>query len=277
MTDGLDGLRQAQRRTWSAGDYAEVGKHLVPASEAVVARAGIEPGMTVLDVATGTGNAALLAAEAGAAVTGVDFTPGLLEVARERAGSAGLEVEFVEGDAEALPVAGDGFDRVLSVFGVMFAAGHARAASELWRVCRPGGLIVLASWTPTGGISQIFAMLQEGAEPPPPGFQHPPLWGSPAHLAGLFPEGELSTSIEHLPFRYDSVDEWLEFNERNSGPVKLAKQRLEADGRWDDLRRRVRDVALAANRAADDGFLLVGEYLLAVVNKPSNPGVRNIP
>ncbi|HWH31392.1 MAG TPA: hypothetical protein VNU01_01840, partial [Egibacteraceae bacterium] len=125
--------------------------------------------------------------------------------------------------------------------------------------------------------SQIFSMLMEGSEPPPPGFQPAPLWGSPAHLAGLFPEAELSTSVERLPFRYASVDDWLEFNERNSGPVKLAKQRLEAEGRWDDLRARVRELALAANRASDGGFLLIGEYLLAEVNKPSNPGVRNIP
>lgn len=268
MSDALDPIREGQRRTWAAGDYAEVGKHLVAAAEATVAAAGIAPGMDVLDVATGTGNAALLAARAGANVTGLDFTPRLLRIARERAASEGLRVEFVEGDAESLPMPGERFDRVLSVFGVMFAPDHHRAAAELWRVCKPGGLIALAAWTPTGGISQIFTLLQEGAPPPPPGFQPPPLWGSLAHLQRLFPDGEVAAEVVELPFRYDSVDDWLAFNEANAGPVALAKARLEAEGRWQELRDRIRSLALDADESGGEGFLLVGEYLLATVAKP---------
>lgn len=268
MSDELDQVREGQRRVWAAGDYAEVGKHLVAAAEAVVAAAGIQPGMEVLDVATGTGNAALLAAQAGARVVGVDFTPRLLGIARERAAADGLKAEFVEGDAESLPVADHAFDRVLSVFGVMFAPDHQRAAAELWRVCKPGGAIVLAAWTPTGGISQIFTMLQEGAPPPPPGFQPPPLWGSSAHLARLFPDGEVSAEVVPLPFRYASVDHWLAFNETNAGPVAMAKERLEAEGRWADMRERMRTLALEAGQSGGEGFVLVGEYLLSTVRKP---------
>lgn len=277
MSDGLETVRQTQRRTWSAGDYTRVGTHLVDASVATVSRAALSPGMRVLDVATGTGNAALLAAEAGATVVGVDFTAVLLEAARGRARDAGLEVAFVEGDAESLPMPDDTFDRVLSVFGVMFAPDHRRAAAELWRVCKPGGSVVLASWTPTGGINSIMAVLQEGAPAFPPDFLPPPLWGSVDHLRGLFPDGELSTTVEELWFRYESVDHWLEFNERNAGAMALAKARMEVEGRWEQLRSRVRDMALATNRADGDGFLLVAEYLLASVHKPVNPGVRNIP
>ena len=267
MNDALDPIRQGQRRTWAAGNYAEVGKHLTAAAEATVAAAGIAPGMEVLDVATGTGNAALLAAKAGATVTGLDFTAELLRIARERAADEGLEVEFVEGDAEALPMADAAFDRVLSVFGVMFAPDHQRAAAELWRVCRPGGRIVLASWTPTGGISQIFSILQQDA-PPPPEFQPPPLWGSKAHLRRLFPDGELSAEVVELPFRYDSVDDWLAFNETNAGPVAMARARLEPEGRWPEVRERMRSIALAADESGGNGFVLVGEYLLATVARP---------
>lgn len=267
MSDQLDQVRQGQRQVWAAGDYAEVGRHLVPAAEAAVAAAGIQPGMDVLDVATGTGNAGLLAAQAGARVVGVDFTPRLLDIARERAAAGGLRAEFVEGDAESLPVGDHAFDRVLSVFGVMFAPDHQRAAAELWRACKPGGAIVLAAWTPAGGISQIFALLQEGAPPPPPGFQPPPLWGSAAHLQRLFPDGELSAEVVELPFRYASVEDWLTFNEANAGPVAMAKARLEGAGRWADMRERIRSLALEADRSGGDGFLLVGEYLLATVRK----------
>lgn len=271
MSDGLDGIREAQRRTWAAGNYVEVGKDLLPASEAVVARAQIAPGMDVLDVATGSGNAALLAARAGGVVTGIDFTPALLDAARERAREEGLDITLREGDAEALDLPDAAFDRVLSVFGVMFAPNHARAAAELWRVCRPGGRIVITAWTPAGGIGDILSILQEGAPPPPPGFQPPPLWGSPRHLRELFPEGELSTSVEELPFHEPSVDAWLESMETHAGPVVVAKARLEAEGRWQEMRERLRHLTQMANEADDGSLLLVGEYLLAVVHKPG-PG-----
>src|ERR687885_1431041 len=144
---------------WAAGNLAAVAEKILEVGELIVARAGIEPGMDVLDVACGTGNATIPAARTGARVTGLDFAPGLLEIARERAADAMVEIEFVEGDAQQLPFGDGSFDRVVSTFGHMFAPDHRRTADEMKRVLRPGGVIVVACWTPDGSIGRMNEMV----------------------------------------------------------------------------------------------------------------------
>src|ERR671922_212816 len=152
---------------WEAGNFAAVAERITEHGERVVERAGVEPGMDVLDVACGTGNASIPAARAGARVTGLDFAPGLLAIARERAADAMVEIDFVEGNAQELPFDDASFDRVLSTFGHMFAPDHARAASEMKRVLRPGGAIAVACWTPDGSIGRMSQTLAELVPPPP--------------------------------------------------------------------------------------------------------------
>ena len=178
MTTLID-LKKAHRATWAAGDYAAVARHIDEAPPRdLLDRVDVRPGQDVLDVATGTGNVALKAAPAAARVVGLDLTPELFAVARQRAEEQGVVVEWVEGDAEELPFADASFDHVLSVFGVQFAPRHEVAAAELARVCRPGGNVGLVNWTPAGLIGELFTILG-GYLPAPPDFVGPPpLWGS---------------------------------------------------------------------------------------------------
>src|SRR5688500_1027157 len=172
---------------WASGDYAAmVETWISPLGERLVEAAGIERGMRVLDVAAGSGNASLPAARRGAQVTASDLTPELLEEGRRRAEAAGVELDWVQGDAEQLPFGDGEFDAVLSCVGAMFAPRHQAAADELVRVCRPGGTIALLSWTPEGTIGALFRTVGPFAPPPPPGAQPPPLWGSEDHLRELF-------------------------------------------------------------------------------------------
>src|SRR4051794_28615616 len=150
MSIDVTGFKEGQKAMWTAGDYGEVAQRIVAVGEYVAQRADAGPGIQLLDVATGTGNVSVPAAQAGASVTGLDLTPKLLEEQRGRAGAAGVEIELVEGDAEELPFGADSFDRVTSCFGVMFAPRQPVAASELIRVARPGGKVVVAAWTPEG-------------------------------------------------------------------------------------------------------------------------------
>ena len=152
----LDEFKTRQRAVWDAGDYGTLTPYIAEVGELVVARAAIEPRMSVLDVACGTGNAARPAARAGARVTGLDLTPKLLEAGRAKASAEGLDIEWREGDAEALPFDDGHFDRVLSTFGHMFAPRHQRTADEMARVCRRGGAIVTATWRPEGTVGAIF-------------------------------------------------------------------------------------------------------------------------
>ncbi|MGH2945690.1 MAG: class I SAM-dependent methyltransferase [Solirubrobacteraceae bacterium] len=171
---------------WASGNYPKmVETWLTPLGPRLVEACGIGPGTRVLDVAAGTGNASIPAAQRGASVTASDLTPELLEAGRRRAEAAGLELEWVEADAEALPFEDESFDVVISAIGAMFAPHHKDAADELVRVCRPGGTIGLLSWTPEGQIGAMFRTMGPFAPPPPPGAQPPPLWGSEEHLRGL--------------------------------------------------------------------------------------------
>ena len=245
---------------WDAGNFAAVAERILESGELVVDRAGIEPGMDVLDVACGTGNATIPAAKAGARTTGLDFAPGLLEVARERAADAMVEIDFVEGDAQDMPFDDASFDRVVSTFGHMFAPDHERTAAEMKRVLRPGGVIAFACWTPQGAIGRQFRTIAE-LVPPPPGGQPPVLWGTEEHVNELFGEAEFER--HEIEWSDESVESFARFMLDSFGPLLNAREVLgEREAELDEGFR----AFLERENLNDDGTLRFrGEYLLAVV------------
>jgi SAM-dependent methyltransferase len=259
-------IQERQKAIWAAGDYATVATRIESVSEEVVARVGVEEGTQLLDVATGTGNAALFAAAAGAQVTGLDLTPKLLVTARERAAEAGYEIEFVEGDAQELPFEDDSFDRVTSVFGAMFAPDQARTAAELVRVCRPGGRIGVTAWRPEGLFGRLFKTMASHLPPPPPGFQPPVLWGVEDHVRGLF--APLGAEVEFEPtavlFEDESLESWMADGESRLPPMVMAKAALEPSGDWDALRAELVTLYEGANEADDGSFRAHAEYLITI-------------
>jgi SAM-dependent methyltransferase len=235
----LEELKQRTRATWAAGDYPAIAqRQLWPVGERIVARAGVTSGDDVLDVACGTGNAAIRAAQAGGRVVGVDLTPELFVAGRRLAADAGVEIEWLEGDAEDLPVDDESFDVVVSVFGCMFAPRHQVAARELARALRPGGRLCISAWTPEGAMGTFFRTLG-GYLPPPPPFAEPPLlWGSEQHVRDLFAGTGVELEFEHelLDFpRFDSIDHEIEYATTKFGPMLMARRLLEPEGRWDAL------------------------------------------
>jgi len=261
-------LKAKHRTMWASGDYPTmVETFLLPLGPRLVAAAGIEAGARVLDVAAGTGNASLPAAAAGAEVTASDLTPELLEAGRRRAEEAGLQLEWVEADAERLPFADASFDVVLSSIGVMFAPHHQAAADELVRVCAPGGTIALLSWTPEGMLGALFRTLKPFAAPPPPGAQPPPLWGSEAHLAELFGDRVEFHTLERDTLEITAFaqprDYAVHFTAKY-GPTIAARANAEREGRAEEF-----DAALDAfcdewDRGSDGRARFEKEYLIAV-------------
>jgi SAM-dependent methyltransferase len=243
---------------WGSGNYAAVADKVTEAGAACVERAGVEPGMEVLDVACGTGNATLPAARAGARVTGLDFSPALLAIARERAADAMVEVDWIEGDAQAMPFEDGSFDRVLSVFGHMFAPDHERTAAEMKRVCR--GRIAICCWTPGGAIGRMFRTIAE-LVPPPPGAAPPALWGTEEHVRELLGDGEFER--RHVVWRDESVESWADFMLTSYGPLLNAREML--GERAGELRAAFLDYAARENVEEDGTFGFRAEYLLAVV------------
>lgn len=268
--DSLQQLKQAHRSTWSAGDYDAVAEKVWEVGTRIVSRVGVSAGDEVLDVACGTGNAAIPAAAAGARVTGVDLTPELFEAARARASEAGVEVEWVEGDAEALAFDDASFDVVLSTFGCMFAPRHEVAAAELARVLRPGGRMGLCNWTPEGSIGAFFRTVAGHMPPPPPDFSPPPLWGTEDHVRELF-EGtgvELELDRETVGLRFDSIEDAVAMYETKFGPVIKAREALEPEGKWQALREDLASTFEASNSAAE-GVELPAEYLVVLGRRGS--------
>ncbi len=233
-------LKRRARAMWAAGDYAAIAaRELWPLGERAAGRAAIRPGDDVLDVACGTGNAAIRAAEAGGRVVALDLTPELLDTGRELAAAAGVDVDWVEGDAEALPFPDASFDVVLSTVGVMFAPRHRIAAGELVRVLRPRGRIVLCNWAEGSVICEVLRTVARYL-PPPPDFVAPPwLWGSEQHVRGLFAPEDVDLSFErgrlHFP-PFDSAAADVEFHSTRLGPLVAVRAQTEADGRWPSLR-----------------------------------------
>jgi SAM-dependent methyltransferase len=243
-------LKARHRSMWASGDYAAIADDLLlELGPALVAATGVRAGDRVLDVAAGTGNAAIAAAQAGATVVASDLTPELFEAGRARAARLGVELEWREADAEALPFADGEFDVVLSCIGVMFAPHHQVAADELLRVCRPGGRIGLLSWTPEGFIGQMFAAMRPYAPPPPPGAQPPPLWGREEHVRELLGERVTDVGAERRVLtvdRFDVPEDFRDYFKARYGPTiavyrSLADQPDRAaalDGELADLARR---------------------------------------
>ena len=264
----LDALKAAHRTTWAAGDLAGVSDLFLPNSERLVAEAEVRSGLQVLEVGTGTGTVAVLAAQRDAKVVGLDLAPELFESARRRAGAAGVEVAWVEGDVEDLRFEDGHFERVLSGFGVQFAPRHEVAAREMVRVCKPAGLIGLANWTPEGVFGQTMKTTGRYLPPPPEFASPPPLWGSESHVEELFAGTgvELELRRETFTFGFESVEDWIRFLETTYGPTMAARQRLEPEGTWQDLRRALVALWESFNEASD-GMRVNAEYLLVLGRK----------
>jgi SAM-dependent methyltransferase len=245
---------------WGAGNYAAVAERISQAGGLVIERSGLEPGMDLLDVACGTGNATIPAARAGARATGLDFAPELLEIARERASDAMVEVDWIEGDAQELPVENASFDRVISTFGHMFAPDHKRTADEMLRVCRPGGAIATACWTPEGSMGRLVDTMAE-LVPPPPGGTPALLWGTEEHQRELLGDGEFER--HEIEWEDDSVESYARFMLESFGPLLNARELLaERESELDEGFR----AFLERENLNDDGTLrFSGEYLLGVV------------
>ncbi|HET9494743.1 MAG TPA: class I SAM-dependent methyltransferase, partial [Chloroflexia bacterium] len=227
----LAAVKSRQQATWSSGDYAVIGTTLSITGEMLAEAVDLRAGQKVLDVAAGNGNATLAAARRWADVTSTDYVGSLLERGRARAAADGLPVTFQEADAENLPFADASFDVVLSVFGVMFTPNQEQAARELLRVCRPGGKIGLANWTPESFIGQVFRTIGKYI-PPAPGVKSPALWGTEERLKELFGAGVsgLVTNRRVFVFRYHSPEHWLEVFRTYYGPILKAFGALDADG-----------------------------------------------
>jgi SAM-dependent methyltransferase len=260
----LEVVKARQQAAWAAGDYAEIGTRLQIVGESLCEAVDLRAGSRVLDVAAGNGNASLAAARRFCYVTASDYVPALLERARERARADRLEIEFRQADAEKLPFPDASFDVVLSTFGVMFTPNQERAAAELLRVCRPGGKIGLANWTPESFIGQLFKTLGKHL-PPPAGVKSPALWGTPARLAELFSGAVESIDVRprNYVFRYLSPAHWLEVFRTWYGPLHKAFGALDARGQQ-ALAEQLEALMARLNRARDGTLVLPSEYLEVV-------------
>lgn len=264
-------FREAQKAAWSAGDWPGFAPTIQGVADAVVAALGVGAGDELLDVATGSGNAALAAAARGARVTGLDFIPALVEAARARAAAAGVEATFVEGDAERLPFPDASFDCVTSIFGAMFAPGHRETARELVRVARPGGTVAVTAWTPEGVNGQMFKVLGSHM-PPPEGVEPPVLWGEESHVREIFdlPGVEVTCERRMALIEHPSRDRWIEDLDTKLGPVVVAKSLLEPEGRWEAARADLERLEDSHNQATDGSYRAEAEYLLTTVRREAS-------
>lgn len=263
-TDPLVALKQKQQAAWASGDYSVVGTTLQIVGETLCEAADVQSGEDVLDVAAGNGNATLAAARRGASVVSTDYVTSLLEAGRARAGAECLPVRFETADAEELPFRPEQFDVVLSTFGVMFTADHARAARELARVTRRGGRIAMANWTPDGFIGQLFKTLGQHL-PPPAGAKSPALWGTQAYLQELFGStaAEIRCSKRIYNFRYRSPEAFVQVFRQWYGPVHKAFAALGEKG--DGLERDMLALLARARRADAKSLVVPSEYLEVVI------------
>jgi SAM-dependent methyltransferase len=260
----LAAVKQRQQQAWASGDYHAVAALIMVVAERLVDAADLHAGWRVLDVATGSGNAAIAAARLGVQSVGVDYVPSLLERAGTRAAAEGLAVELVEGDAEALPFPDASFDAVTSVFGSMFAPDHERVAAELLRVTRPGGTIALASWTPDGYLGDFFRTMA-GHVPPPAGVRSPMLWGTESHLRDLFGDGiaSLDAVERKFTFRFPAAMEFVSYFRTWYGPTLKAFASLDDESR-EALERDLVELAVRHDRLGTDAIAIPATYLEAV-------------
>ena len=260
-------LKTRQQTAWASGDYAVIGTTLQLVGESLAEACDLRCDERVLDVAAGNGNATLAAARRGCKVTSTDYVAALLDRGAERAKAERLEVKFQAADVEALPFDDKSFDAVLSTFGVMFAPDHAKSAAEMLRVCRPGGRIGMANWTPEGFIGQMFKTLGRHL-PPPAGVQPPSLWGTEAHLRTLF--GNQAASIQATPrlfnFRYRSAAHFIEVFRTWYGPVLKAFASLPPE-KASELEKDLGELLNRLNRAGPDSLVVPSEYLEIVITR----------
>lgn len=267
-TEADRALKHRHRAMWASGDYGAVAREVIPALGATLVDAcRIRSGESVLDVAAGTGNAAIPAARRGAAVVASDLTTELLDEGARLAAAEGVTLSWETGDAEALPYADGSFDVVMSCVGVMFAPHHAEAAAELLRVCRQGGRIGLISWTPAGFVGQLFATVRPFVPAPPPGVQPAPRWGDPDYVAELLGDGVTDLRCERRMLRVDRFATGAEFRDffRDRYGPTLGAYRNVGD---DDVRRAELDDALAG--LADDALVsgaMEWEYLVVTARR----------
>lgn len=263
----LSALKNRQQAAWASGDYAVIGTTLQLVGELLAEACDLRCDERVLDVAAGNGNATLAAARRGCKVTSTDYVAALLECGAERARAERATAEFLTADAEALPFTDASFDAVLSTFGVMFTPDQTQAAHELARVCRPGGRIGLANWTPSGFIGQLFKTLGRHV-PPAPGVAPPALWGTETHLATLF--GDRASQITATPrlfkFRYRSAAHFIEVFRLWYGPVHKAFASL-AGEKTSALERDLNALLLEWNRGGTDSLVVPAEYLEVVITR----------
>lgn len=269
-------LKGRHRKMWALGDYPRVASEVIAElGEVIVDACDVRPGQRVLDVAAGSGNAAIPAALRGADVVASDLTPELLEIGRRDAEGRGIAIEWQEGDAESLPFEDQSFDTVLSCVGAMFAPHHQSTADELVRVCRPGGTIALVSWTPEGFIGQMFAVMKPFA-PAPPGAQPPPLWGDPQHVKSLLGDRVTDVLVRRETLNVDQFstpEEFRDFFKACYGPT-IATYRAIAD---EPARVAALDhalVELARRHVGEPGASMAWEYLLLTARVTDSRAVR---
>jgi len=266
-TPDLNAIKNKQQAAWSSGDYAVVGTTLQIVGEQLAEALDLRAGQKVLDIAAGNGNATLAAARRWCEVTSTDYVESLLARARQRAEAEGLKVNFQKADAEALPFADSSFDAVLSTFGGMFSPDQGRTASEMLRVCRSGGCIGLANWTPEGFIGQMFKTIGKHV-PPPAGLKSPALWGTAEWIEKAFraDASSLVAQRRNFVFRYRSAEHFLDVFRRYYGPMLKAFEALQEPGRA-ALSRDIIDLIGRFNTSGDKTMVVPSEYLEVVVTK----------
>jgi SAM-dependent methyltransferase len=267
QTPDLAAIKQRQQQAWAAGDFAMIGSAITIVSESLCEAADLRAGQRVLDVATGSGNTAIAAARRWCDVVGVDYVPALLERARQRAAGERLPALFQDGDAENIPFADASFDVVLSTFGSMFAPDQEKAARELLRVCRPGGKIGMANWTPDSFIGEMFRVNSRFV-PPPPGLQPPLLWGTEERLRALFAEGisNLQAVRRDFVWRYRSANHWIEFFRSYYGPTQKTFDALDPT-RQEEYASELRELVSRHNRSGDSTMVVPATYLEVVATR----------
>ena len=261
-------LKSRHRAMWASGDYPSmVETFLLPLGPRLVEACGIGPGMCVLDVAAGTGNASIPAAQKGASVTASDLTPELLEAGRKRAEAEGVELEWVAADAEHLPFGDGEYDVVMSSIGAMFAPHHQDVADELVRVCRPGGTIGMLNWTPEGMIGALFRTMGPFAPPPPPGAQPPPLWGGEEHVRELFGDRVDFGTLEREMLDITAFEHPRDYGEHfksRYGPTIAAQANARRNEREAEFEEALDQFCDEWNRGTPDDARFEKEYLVAV-------------
>jgi ubiquinone/menaquinone biosynthesis C-methylase UbiE len=266
VSPDLSALKIRQQAAWSSGNYAVVGTTLQIVGEQLCETLDLRPGSRVLDVAAGNGMVTLAAARRWCDVTSTDYVPALLEQGRARAAAEGLPVDFMEADAEQLPFENGSFDVIVSTFGVMFTPNQPQAASELLRVCKSGGRIGLANWTPDGFIGQVFKTLGKYL-PPPSGAKSPALWGTRMRLDELFGnQATIKAEPRMFNFRYRSPDHFLDVFKTFYGPVLKAFAALDAPTR-ENLRNDLHALIVRMNKSGDATMVVPSEYLEVVITR----------